>query len=70
MIPAHVASPKFWLDQVVEYADHHGRIQSGTVTSIEAHWAWGKPDPLLIYTITHPSYRNRRCYRSEKEIIR
>lgn len=70
MTAIDVASPRFHLNQTVDYTDHHGRVQTGKISRIEAHWAYGKPEPLIIYTISHPTYQNRKCYRSQKEIIR
>lgn len=66
----HHAFPKYDLDQTVDYYDHHGRVQSGKISRIEAHWSYSEPEPLIIYTIGHPTYHNRRCYRAEREIIR
>lgn len=59
MIPAE---PKHGLGETMHYTDHHGRQQSGRVLAIEAHWGNDDPEPLLIYTVEHPTYRNRRMH--------
>lgn len=68
-----IAAPKFSIMDRVTYRDHHKRLVTGRVKSIEANWTgWGRDpnvDPLVIYTIEHPSYRNQRMYVSEAEVI-
>lgn len=65
-----VASPKYHLNQTVDYTDNHGRVQTGEILRIEAHWGYSKAAPSITYTIRHPTYRNRHCYCSERKIIR
>lgn len=55
------ADPKYGLGEVVRYVDRQQRIQRGEVLAVEASWRWSD-DPLIIYTLHHPSYRNNRCY--------
>lgn len=64
------AIPKYNLNQTVDYKDHHGRVQTGKIFRIEANWLYGNPVALIIYTIGHPTYRNQRCYRAERDINR
>lgn len=67
------ASPKYLVGQPVQYRDREGRIQVGRVKWIEAKWhGWGDGpvEPLVIYSLTHPTYRNRTFYTADKEILR
>jgi hypothetical protein len=55
------AIPAYSRGEKVAYTDNHGRRQNGHVISIEAHWSsFRNPDkaPLVIYRVTHPTYRN------------
>jgi hypothetical protein len=65
------AQPKYPRGEMVVYTDHHGRQQTGKVLHIEAHWSpWssaGHP-PLILYAISHPTYRNRRANVGEDKI--
>ena len=67
------AEPKFSIMDRVTYRDHHKRLITGRVISIEANWSpWGRDpnvDPFVTYTIEHPSCRNRQMYVSEAEVI-
>lgn len=63
-----LAAPKYARGTVVAYRDQHDRMQTGKVYGIEAHWHFG-PKPLLIYTISHPSYRNKRMHGAENCIV-
>lgn len=72
--PATVAAaPAYPVGATVMYTDHHDRVQTGRVRSIEASWAgYSKPDqpPLIIYRLEHPTYRNGQHYAAEQNIIR
>lgn len=65
------ATPLYERGSRVLYVDHDGRQQSGEVQRIEAKWpAWGDPGdpPLICYTVSHPSYRNRRIHIGSRDI--
>lgn len=62
------AYPRYDIGEEVEYLDDQDRHQHGKVSRIEAHWTWHS-DALLIYTVSHPTYRNKRMYVNEKRII-
>lgn len=61
------ACPKFSIDQKIMYVDRHHRIQTGKVRRVEASWS-GWRDPLTIYTVEHPTYRNNRIYITDEDI--
>lgn len=63
------AKPAYGLGDVVAYKDHQGRLQSGEVLAVEASWRWGT-EPLVIYTLKHPTYRNNRYYAGVSKIVR
>ncbi len=67
------AEPQFSIMDRVTYRDHHKRLITGRVISIEARWSpWGRDpnvEPFITYTIEHPSYRNRRMYVGQSEIL-
>lgn len=56
------AIPEYALGDRVLYRDHQGRVQTGTVLSIRARWDGSGFDPFIIYTVSHPTYANRRHY--------
>ena len=59
--------------QSVQYRDREGRIQDGKIWNIEAKWhGWGHGpvEPLIIYTLQHPTYRNNRFYATDEAILR
>jgi len=67
------AAPKYRVGEHVLYVDHHGREQRGEVRWIEAKWhGWGHGpvEPLIIYSLRHPTYRNNNFYGGEKDILR
>lgn len=66
---APVAKPKYKIGDDVLYRDHQKRLQTGIVKRIEASWSDCKDDPLIIYTLTHPTYRGNRHYASEARIL-
>lgn len=70
MTTINSAFPKYSLHQTVDYRDHQGRIQTGEISRIEAHWADGDPEPLIFYAFNRPDCHNGRYYRSEREIMR
>lgn len=65
------AAPEYGIGQVVNYVDRHGRHQRGEVNRIEGHWPSWSPDrpPLIIYTLSHPSYRGQRMHTTSENII-
>lgn len=65
-----IAKPKFNLSQEVKYLDHHSRLQTGTINRIEASWGFGKSIPLIVYTISHPSYKNKKIYLAEEGLMK
>lgn len=66
---AVAASPKYKIGDTVIYDDHQKRLQTGAVQSIQATWApWGKGDPLIIYSLYHPTYRRNNHYAGEDDI--
>jgi len=64
------ATPKYDLGNEVTYRDRQGRVQNGVVLSIEANWFWkcGQP-PLVVYTVEHPTYRNKRISITEEHFL-
>jgi hypothetical protein len=69
MSKAQALKPKYNVGETVAYVDRHDRMQTGTVRHIEGKWTqWGSA--YLIYTITHPTYRNGRIYCGEDVIQR
>lgn len=62
-----VAAPKHAVGQTIIYEDYQGRLQKGEVLRIEAHW-YNTGDPLIIYTVYHPTYRNNRHYAGEDRV--
>lgn len=68
MSNAKSLTPKFSIGERVHYIDHHDRSQTGAVRRIEGTWpSWGG-DPYLVYTVEHPTYRNRTFYAGEGKI--
>lgn len=66
---AKPVAPKYSVGDVVTYSDHHARQQHGKVLAIEATWSsWSPEQPLISYTLHHPTYRNNRCYRAEENV--
>lgn len=63
------AAPAYALGQRVEYVDRHERPQIGEVLAIEASWRFktGRA-PLIVYTLSHPSYAGRRMYATADQI--
>ena len=64
---AKSAKPAFRVDDRVGYYDRQDRWQIGVVRRIEAHWSSWSDDPLIIYSVSHPSYRNGNFYTSKIE---
>lgn len=62
------ARPLYAIDQAVVYLDHHKRVQTGRVRRIEASWDSWSPEPLIVYTVSHPTYRNNRMHIAEDGI--
>lgn len=64
-----IADPKFDVGDVVNYVDRQDRPQVGRIRRIEASWSW-KPDrePLITYTIEHPTYRNQHIHIGREKI--
>lgn len=66
------ATPAYARGQKVRYRDHHDRLHVGAVLSVDARWpGWAKAGeaPYLVYSVSHPSYRNNRINIGEQEII-
>lgn len=61
-------TPEFARGEMVTYRDRHDRVQVGEVWAIEATWRFG-PEPLVIYTVAHPSYAGRRHYLTRDRIL-
>lgn len=59
---AKTASPIYSIGEVVNYTDHHDRIQVGEVLRIVASWNGYRDDPLVTYTLRHPTYRGNHFY--------
>lgn len=58
------------IGDVVRYADHQKREQTGAVLRVTAEWSpWGDGAPLIIYEIEHPTYRNGRTYCGERRVL-
>lgn len=69
---AKPATPKFSVGQRVRYLDHTDRPQVGEVLAIEATWRPVLRDvenTYISYTVSHPSYRDRRIYIGESDLI-
>lgn len=64
MPKAFPARPDFSVGDEVSYEDHQGREQRGTIERIEAHW-WRSSTPRISYTVSHPTYANRRHHTNE-----
>lgn len=67
------AAPKYPVGELVHYRDREGRSQTGRVRWIEAKWYdWGHGpiDPLIIYALYHPTYRNNNFYCGDEDIQR
>ncbi len=65
-----VAAPKYEIADRVFYTDNHGRQQTGEVYRIKASWAsYMRGPPLIVYTVSHPSYRNKRMHAAEGDIL-
>lgn len=57
------AEPWYDLGDRVGYRDREGRFQCGHIKAIEATWHFHrKSAPLIVYTVEHPSYRDKRFY--------
>ena len=66
------AAPRYARGETISYLDHHMRRQSGKVLRIEALWAgYLLPGevPLIVYTVEHPTYRDRRMYIGEERLL-
>lgn len=66
------AAPRYARGDTISYLDHHMRRQTGKVLRIEASWA-GYLQPgevaLIVYTVEHPTYANRRMYIGEERLL-
>jgi len=60
--------PKYEIGKEVYYVDHHDRPQTGKVQRIDGHWT-GQGSAYLVYTLDHPTYKNKVCYRAEENIL-
>lgn len=68
--PWFAALPRYQIGERVHYLDHQTRQQTGEVARVEASWAsYMKGRPLIIYTVSHPTYRNNRMYIGEDGIL-
>lgn len=65
-IGRHVVFPSKEVGDVVEYVDREGRGQTGTVERIESYWSVRGREPLIVYTVSHPTYRGRRFYTTDE----
>ena len=66
---AQAARPLFDVGHTVFYYDRNERFQQGEVLGIEANWYHPSDDPLIIYTLRHPTYRNRLFYTTADRIV-
>ncbi len=62
---AKIAQPLFSVGDRVGYYDRQHRWQVGTVRHIEASWYSRGDKPSIIYTVSHPTYRNGRFYTAD-----
>ena len=61
---AKIAQPLFNVGTRVGYYDRQHRWQVGTVRRIEASWHSPGEKPFIVYTVSHPTYRNGLFYTS------
>jgi hypothetical protein len=67
---ASTVTPLYDVCDTVRYRDHHKRLQTGIVNRIEAHWSrCSQNQPLIIYAVHHPTYRNKRMYVGVDDIL-
>lgn len=62
------AVPTYKVDDTVRYIDRQHRQQTGVVQRIEAKWNRSAP-PLIIYTVSHPTYRDGRMHMTDHDIF-
>ena len=62
--------PKFNCGQFVKYIDRNNRSQTGVVLAIVAKWGGSldKVNSYITYTISHPTYVNKRTYVGEDDL--
>ena len=60
--------PEYARGSKVRYMDNHDRLNVGEVLGIEATWRFGV-EPLVVYTLHHPSYYRNRTYASADRIL-
>lgn len=63
-----VAAPKYSVGQAVRYHDRQDRLQTGEITRIEASWSSWSREPLVIYSLYHPTYRSNNFYTTDERI--
>jgi mannose-6-phosphate isomerase-like protein (cupin superfamily) len=66
------AVPAYSRGDKVVYRDRQERVQQGEIKSVEATWhgfAKAGREPLIVYTVSHPTYRNNRFYTTGDSII-
>jgi hypothetical protein len=66
-VKAIALQPQYAVGTAVEYIDRQDRRQVGKVRSIEGKWHTF--DTYLIYTLTHPSYKNGQFHTGPQSII-
>lgn len=65
-----IAAPILAVGDEVDYNDRNNRVQGNAkVLGITAYWTPVGCAPFVIYEVTHPTYRNRRAYIGQGDII-
>lgn len=63
------AAPQKEVGDVVKYKDRQGRVQSGEVWRIQAHFTMRGKSPLIIYTAWYPTYRGNCIHFGEDDLL-
>lgn len=63
------AVPTYKVDDTVRYVDRQHRQQTGVVKRIEASWNSPERPPLIVYSVSHPTYRDNRIYITDSDIF-
>lgn len=62
--------PAFSVGETVAYFDRQKRRQTGDILRIESHWTRPGVDPLIVYTVRHPTYFGRLFHTTEARFVK
>lgn len=62
--------PAFAVGETVAYFDRQKRRQTAEIIGIDAHWTRPGADPVIIYTVRHPTYFRRLFHTTEARFVK